>query len=47
MISEPYENLLFEVKENIGFLTLNRPDKLNALSEDVLKELSVCLARIS
>ncbi len=47
MISETFENLLFEVKENIGFLTLNRPDKLNALSEEVLKEMSVCLAKIS
>jgi len=34
-----YENLLFELKENIGILTINRPKVLNALNLDVLKEL--------
>lgn len=33
------KNLLLEVKENIAVVTVNRPDKLNALNRDTLLEL--------
>jgi enoyl-CoA hydratase len=35
-----YEHLQFEVKDRIAFITLNRPDKLNALSDAVVEELA-------
>lgn len=34
-----YENIIYEVKESIGFLTINRPDKLNALNAQVIDEI--------
>ena len=34
-----YENIKFEVKEGIGYVTINRPQAMNALNEDVLGEL--------
>ena len=34
-----YENIKYEVKENIGYVTINRPKAMNALNMDVLGEL--------
>ncbi|WP_342366631.1 enoyl-CoA hydratase-related protein [Clostridium aminobutyricum] len=34
-----YENLKFEVKENIAYITINRPKAMNALNVEVLNEL--------
>jgi enoyl-CoA hydratase len=34
-----YKNILFEIKDNIGIVTINRPDKLNALNGDTINEL--------
>ena len=41
-----YENILFEKKDGVAYLTLNRPDQLNALNSAVLKELDDALASI-
>ena len=34
------EELLVEQKDNIAILTLNRPERLNAISREMLQELS-------
>jgi enoyl-CoA hydratase len=34
-----YNTLTFDKKENIGVLTINRPDKLNAISNELTSEL--------
>ncbi|MBL0385364.1 enoyl-CoA hydratase/isomerase family protein [Tumebacillus sp. ITR2] len=41
-----YENLLFEVRDHIGFITLNRPKSLNALNSSLLRELGHLLDEI-
>ena len=41
-----YENIKYEIKGNIGYLTINRPKALNALNTDVLNELSSVLGEI-
>jgi enoyl-CoA hydratase len=34
-----YQNILFDVKDKIASITVNRPDKLNALNDAVINEL--------
>lgn len=41
-----YRNLLLNVNQNIGLITVNRPDKLNALNHDTLVELKNVLERL-
>ncbi len=41
-----YQNVLWEVSpDGIGTLTINRPDRMNALSPETIEELLDCLAR--
>ncbi len=35
-----FENILFEENENIGYITINRPKKLNALNKATIAELN-------
>lgn len=44
-----YQNILYdyEDKERIGSLTLNRPETRNALSLELLEEISSCLKRVA
>ena len=34
-----YQFILAETKEHIGYLTINRPNQLNALNKDTIAEL--------
>ncbi len=40
-----YENLLFDVRDQIGYLTFNRPKVLNALNRQTVEELGDALSR--
>jgi enoyl-CoA hydratase len=35
----PYDTLLFDVADHVALVTINRPDKLNALNATVIREL--------
>src|SRR5205807_6661270 len=41
-----YETLLFEIRDGVAFVTVNRPDKLNALNDTVVAELGQAADRI-
>jgi enoyl-CoA hydratase len=41
-----YENLIYDVKEQIARVTFNRPSVLNALNRKTVEELDGCLAAI-
>jgi enoyl-CoA hydratase len=42
-----YQTLLFELKDGIAFVTVNRPDKLNALNDQVMLDLAGAAERIA
>ena len=42
-----YQNLLFETRDGIAFVTINRPDKLNALSDRTIEELDAAFAAVA
>lgn len=41
-----YQNILFEVKDHIAFVTINRPEKLNALNHQTIFELRDVFTKI-
>jgi enoyl-CoA hydratase len=41
-----YSTLLFDVRDGIAFITINRPDKLNALNDAVIADLDRAVARV-
>lgn len=42
-----YNNILFEAKDGIGYITINRPKALNALNGDTLDELGALVSELS
>src|SRR6266404_2587764 len=41
-----YKTLLFEKREGIAYVNINRPEKLNALNRDLMEELRSCIESI-
>lgn len=42
-----YNNLIFEVQDSIGILTINRPKVLNALNQETMQELKDLVEKIA
>jgi enoyl-CoA hydratase len=42
-----FQTLLFDVRDGVAFVTINRPDKLNALNDEVVAELGLAAERIA
>lgn len=42
-----YQNLIYEVKEGIAYVTVNRPKSMNALSNEVLDELNTAFTAVN
>src|SRR2546430_5921694 len=42
-----YQTLLFDLRDGIAFVTINRPDKLNALNDQVMLELGQVADRLA
>jgi enoyl-CoA hydratase len=42
-----YQHLLFDVRERVAIVTINRPDKLNALNDAVMADLSRAAGEIT
>ncbi|HXH47799.1 MAG TPA: enoyl-CoA hydratase-related protein [Terriglobia bacterium] len=42
-----YETLLYDIRAAIAYVTINRPQKLNALNQKAVQELSDCIGRIA
>jgi enoyl-CoA hydratase len=47
VLAMSYETLLFDIRDGIAFVTINRPDKLNALNDQVMAELGDAAERIA
>lgn len=43
----PYKNIIVGIEDEIATLTLNRPDKLNALNAAILHEMSAALKQLN
>jgi enoyl-CoA hydratase len=41
-----YPALLIESNDNVSVVTINRPDKLNALNRDVIEQLGSCMSEL-
>ena len=44
---QKYENLIFEAEGELAVITLNRPNRRNALSLELMRELIDCLRHIA
>src|SRR5213080_2950392 len=42
-----YQTLMFEIKDGVALITINRPDKLNALNNQVVDELADAAERVA
>jgi enoyl-CoA hydratase len=42
----PYQTLLLDVRDGVALITVNRPDKLNALNDQVVSELAQVAERL-
>jgi enoyl-CoA hydratase len=42
-----YDTLLFEIRDGLAVVTINRPDKLNALNDQVMAELALAAERVT
>ena len=42
-----YQSIIYEVKEGVGLITLNRPDRLNAWNHEIEKELREVMSEAS
>ena len=42
-----YETLLYEKRDGVAIVTVNRPEKLNALNQRVMTELGACFVEIN
>ena len=42
-----YQTILFDVRDAVAFVTINRPDKLNALNDQVVEDLRDAAERIA
>ena len=38
--------LLFEIRDKVGYITMNRPEKLNSLTKETLMDMEVLLSRL-
>jgi len=43
----PYEEILFDTNKSVGFLTLNNPGRVNALSKNMIQEMKGVLTKLS
>jgi len=41
-----YQNIIYEQKDKVGLITLNRPKALNALCDSLIRELNDLLAKL-
>ena len=42
-----YEHIILDIKENVATVTLNRPEKLNAINERMIEELGNAIEKVS
>src|SRR2546422_1025698 len=47
IVAMSYQTLLFEIKDGVALITINRPDKLNALNDQVVDELADAVERVA